>query len=292
MSHSFFAPQGPSVSVWLCSIRDCLVTSKFFHRAMRHSQLLFSLLLACTSAFSQTAPAIEWQRALGGTGADNGWSIEQTSDSGYIVAGQSASNNGNVTGNHGGYDFWVVKLASDGAVQWQKSLGGTGADYAYCVRQTIDHGYVVVGNSNSNDGDVSGNHGSGDVWVVKLDNTGSLQWQRCLGGSNGEGAKCVLQTSSDGYIIAGETYSNDGDVVGNQGSNDVWLVKLDAGGSLVWQHTYGGSGGEFANDIAETGDGGYVIAGGSTSNDGDVTGNHGGGMDYWLLKDRNSCAST
>ena len=177
-----------------------------------------------------------------------------------------------------------MKLANDGTPQWQKALGGTGHDSALGIQQTTDQGYVVVGSSDSNNGDVSGNHGNSDVWVVKLDATGTLQWQRSLGGSNADAAYGVLQTPDDGFIIAGDTRSTDGDVTSNHGFDDVWLVKLDAGGSLVWQHTYGGSSDEFASSIVAAGDGGYVISGASASNDGDVTGNHGGGDDFWLFK--------
>ena len=251
---------------------------------MRRAYSLLTILFGCSAAFAQPAPAIEWQRALGGTLNDDGFSLEQTSDGGYIVAGQCFSNNGNVTGQHGGIDFWVVKLGSDGSLQWQKALGGAGYDNARCIHQTSDQGYIVAGGTESNDGDVSGNHGSDDCWVVKLDPSGSIQWQRCFGGSNQDAAAAILQTLDDGYIIAGETRSNDGDVSGNHGFDDVWVLRLDAGGSLIWQRTYGGSSDEFAHAMVEAGDGGYVIAGASNSNDGQVTGNHGGGNDYWLLK--------
>ncbi|MFA5620118.1 MAG: T9SS type A sorting domain-containing protein [Weeksellaceae bacterium] len=105
---------------------------------------------------------------MGGSGFDWATSIQQTTDGGYIVAGYSDSNDGDVTGNHGWLDYWVVKLDSTGNIQWQKSLGGSNNDFAYSIQQTTDGGYVVAGYSDSNDGDVSGNHGNSDYWIVKL----------------------------------------------------------------------------------------------------------------------------
>ena len=134
-----------------------------------------------------------------------------------------------MSGNHGDgdADFWVVKLSSTGSLQWQKCLGGSRDDSAHSIQQTSDGGYIVAGFTDSNDGDVSGNHGGWDVWVVKLNSTGSLQWQKCLGGSDFDYAYSIQQTSDGGYIVAGGTYSNDGDVSGNHGDMDFWVVKLD-----------------------------------------------------------------
>jgi hypothetical protein len=226
---------------------------------------------------------IEWQKSLGGTGMDTAWSIKQTSDSGYIVAGASTSNDGDVTGNHGDSDFWIVKLDSIGNQQWQKSLGGTDTDSALSIQQTSDGGYIVAGSSGSNDDDVSGNHGGSDFWVVKLDSSGNQQWQKSLGGTGVESAWSIQQTRDSGYIVAGASTSNDGDVTGNHGDSDFWVVKLDTGGNLQWQKSLGGLGEDDALSIQQTGDGGYIVAGGSRSNNDDASGNH-GDMDYWVVK--------
>ena len=103
-------------------------------------------------------PAIQWQKCLGGPNVDRAYSVQQTADGGYIVAGRTLSNYGDVTGSHGSWDYWVVKLDSSGNIQWQKCLGGTGNDYANSVQQTTDGGYIVAGYTISNDGDVTGNH--------------------------------------------------------------------------------------------------------------------------------------
>jgi hypothetical protein len=170
---------------------------------------------------------LQWQKCLGGTGYLNiGCSIKQTVDEGFVLLGYTNSNDIDVSGNNGGLDFWVAKLSSTGALQWQKCLGGSADDYGSNLHQTVDNGYILVGYTNSNDGDVSGNHGSADVWVVKLNESGTLQWQKCLGGSADDSGSSIQQTLDNGYILVGYTNSNDDDVSGNHGSADVWVVKL------------------------------------------------------------------
>ncbi len=142
------------------------------------------------------------------------------------MAGHAQSNNGDVTGYHGGRDYWVVKLDGSGNIQWQKCLGGTGAENAYSIQHTADGGYIVAGSSLSNNGDVAGNHGGYDYWVVKLDGSGNIQWQKCLGGTNYDEAYSIQQTADGGYVVAGWAGSNNGDVSGNHSSSDFWLVKL------------------------------------------------------------------
>jgi len=228
---------------------------------------------------------IEWQKSLGGTGNDYAYSILQTTDGGYIVAGWSSSNDGDISGHHGNWtywDYWVVKLGNVGAIEWQKSLGGTDNDYAHSIIQTMDGGYIVAGYSASNDGDVSGNHGGGDSWVVKLSNVGIIEWQKALGGTSADNAHSIIQTMDGGYIVAGWSYSNDGDVSGNHGDGDFWVVKLSNAGTIEWQKAFGGTGNDYAYSIIQA-DGGYVIAGWTNSNNGDVSGNH-GGRDFWVVK--------
>ena len=144
-------------------------------------QNYFLLIALFIFAFSNAqAPAIQWQKTLGGTGEDYAQSIQPTTDGGYIVAGWTNSNDGDVTGNHGIYDCWVVKLNPSGTIQWQKTLGGTSYDVAYSIQPTMDGGYIVAGYTASNDGDVTGNHGSYDYWVVKLNPSGTIQWKKPL----------------------------------------------------------------------------------------------------------------
>jgi hypothetical protein len=230
---------------------------------------------------------LQWQKCFGGTDNDKATSLRQTTDGGYVVAGYTLSNDGDVTGYHGFFDYWIVKLDNSGNILWQKCLGGTVTDFAYSIQQTTDGGYIVAGNTQSNDGDVTGNHDTTgfkpDYWIVKLNGSGNLQWQKCLGGTNNEYGNSVQQTVDGGYVVAGYTNSTDGDVTGNHGYSDNWLVKLDGSGNLQWQKCLGGTASDFAYSIQQTTDGGYVVAGYTYSNDGDVTSNH-GNWDYWVIK--------
>ena len=226
---------------------------------------------------------ISWEKPLGGGGIDYAKSIQQTSDGGYIVTGWSTSPNGDVTGNHGDADYWIVKLDNVGNIIWEKSLGGSGYDGAQSIQQISDGGYIVAGHSFSNDGDVTGNHGSNDYWIVKLDNVGNMIWEKSLGGSGSDHAYSIQQTTDGGYIVAGSSSSNDGDVGSNIGNDDYWIVKLDNSGNLIWEKSLGGSSEEVARSVAQTADGGYIVAGYSMSNNGDISSNI-SAEDYWIVK--------
>ncbi|HZV12790.1 MAG TPA: choice-of-anchor D domain-containing protein, partial [Candidatus Kapabacteria bacterium] len=225
----------------------------------------------------------QWQVAYGGSGMDIARAIEPTRDSGFIVAGYSNSTDGDVTGNHGGTDAWIVKLDSLGTMQWEKSLGGAGEDNAYDIQQTYDGGYIFAGSSTSTDTNVQGNHGASDCWVVKLDSNGGRQWEECLGGSAEDFATSIRQTADSGFIVLGNSFSNDGEVTGNHGISDYWVVKLSQFGALEWEQSLGGSNNDEPGMIRQTADGGYIVSGQSFSNDGDVTGNH-GASDFWIVR--------
>lgn len=247
-------------------------------------QILPAIALFLTSMAHAQTPAIQWQKSYGGSGREQCYSIQQTTDGGYITAGWANSLDGDVTGNHGSYDYWVVKTNSAGTLQWQKSYGGSGDDEASFIQQTNDGGYIVCGTSGSTNGQVTGNHGGGgDCWIVKLDGAGTLQWEHTYGGSGNDFAQFIQQAADGGYIVVGGSTSTDGDVTGNHGSLDYWVVKIDSAGLLQWQKSLGGSGEDEAYSVKQTTDGGYIIAGNSMSTDGNVTGNH-GGFDYWVVK--------
>ena len=111
---------------------------------------------------------MEWEKSLGGSGLDTAFSVQETPDGGYIAAGRSDSNDGDAAGNHGEGDIWTVRLASDGTLKWQKSLGGSGEDGASSVLALPDGGYLLAGYSDSADGDAGGSHGEQDFWVLRL----------------------------------------------------------------------------------------------------------------------------
>lgn len=165
-------------------------------------------------------------------------------------------------------------------LQWAQHYGGGSVDIPYSIKVTNDGGTIVAGYTDSKSGDVSpqANRDYWDLWVLKLDRCGVIQWERSFGGTGYESARDIAQTPDGGYIVLGETNSTDGGVIaGYGGTKDIWLLKLDASGSLQWQKRYGGSGLDIGNHIELTPDGSYLIAASSSSNDGDITGNHGTG---------------
>ncbi len=231
---------------------------------------------------------IQWQKCLGGPFFDAASDVKQTPDGGYIIAGQAASRTCDVTGNHGGTDYWIVKLAPNGDVMWEHSYGGSDNEYGYAIDLTSDGGYVVTGFTQSSNGDVTVNHGDRDVWVIKIDATGNLIWQKSIGGSGDDEGYAIRSTSDGGCITAGYVESTDADAAGNHGKRDFFLVKLDNTGNVTWKKCLGGSGRDEAWSIQTTPDGGYIAAGRTASNDGDVSGNHWGIApffeDYWVVK--------
>ncbi|MDX2360851.1 MAG: T9SS type A sorting domain-containing protein [Crocinitomicaceae bacterium] len=226
---------------------------------------------------------IVWETSLGGSLNDLLEDIHQTSDGGYITAGYSHSSDGDVSSNAGGSDLWVVKLSSLGVIEWENTYGGSADDLASEIKQTADGGYMVIGISGSTDGDVSGNLGANDYWIVKLDITGVVQWEKSLGGSLGDEAYSFQQSSDGGYIITGYSSSNDGDVTASNGLGDYWTVKIDSIGNIQWETSLGGSAEDWAESVQQTNDGGYILAGYAESTDGDVSGNLGLST-YWIAK--------
>lgn len=276
---------------------------------------------------------ISWQKPLGGTGDDIPNSIIQTIDGGFIVAGNSDSNDGDITTTHTDFACWVVKLDLNGNIVWQnlyvngsgsraivqtndtgylilgnsganfyalkidstgssiweKYYGGSGLEQAMSLVKTLDGGFLFVGDADSNDGDVFGNHGGQDFWVVKVDSLGNIIWQKCYGGTNGDNAFSAIQTIDGGYSIAGITSSIDGDITNNHGMYDYWIIKINNNGILEREKSFGGSNTDWSNSILETIDGGFIVAGETESTDGDVIGNH-GDRDFWVLK-LNTCVA-
>lgn len=232
-----------------------------------------------------------WQKILGGSSNDFAFSIVEISDGSYIMAGQTDSNDGDVNYNHGNKDVWIVKLDKNGNKLWQKTFGGTGSEGASSIIETLNEEYVMAGWTNSNDGDVTGYHtgsgmlvGSIDGWMIKLDKDGNLLWNKALGGSNNDVINSIVQGVNNSYTIAGYTKSKfSGDVGVNHGNEDAWVMNLDRDGEIVWRKTLGGSNGDLANFITATADSGYILLATTSSNDGDVRGNH-GSEDAWAVK--------
>jgi hypothetical protein len=247
---------------------------------------------------TQVAPVIPagLQIMIGGSSGDGAASIGQTTDGGYIVAGFSASTDIPGTTNHGGSDYYVVKLDAIGVVIWQTMIGGSGTDWASSVQQTTDGGYIVAGDSRSTDIAGVPNHagglgeigyGSADAYIVKLDAMGGVNWQIMVGGHATDSAASIQQTTDGGYIFAGSSES-----FGNETDVDCYIVKLDDGGVVTWEVLVGGHeafepepGMDFAQSIQQTTDGGYIVAGYSNSTDIPGAPNHfGSEFDYYVIK--------
>ena len=226
---------------------------------------------------------IEWEKTYGGSSTDEAKSIQQTIDGGYIVAGSTTSNDGDVSNNNGYTDAWILKLNTNGAIEWQKTYGGSAGDALTNIKQTTDNGYIVVGYTGSDDGDIPNNKGYFDAWIIKIAANGNLEWTKTFGGTNSDIANDVQQTTNGEYLIAGQTQSNNGDITNNHGNEDLWVIKLEANSNLLWQKTYGGSGFDSANCIQKTNDGHYIIAGNTDSNDEDIIITH-GGSDALVIK--------
>lgn len=222
-----------------------------------------------------------WSHCYGGISDEYASSIAQTYDGGYVVGGSTYSTYWDVIGNHGAIDFWIIKIDSIGNLEWQKCLGGTYMDYGHSIVVTRDSGFAIVGSTESTNGNVTNNHGSGDYWLARLDSSGTLLWQRCFGGTAMEDPYSLIETSDGGFAIAGSSKSNDGNVTGNHGGEDFWVVKTSPMGILQWQKSLGGTGDDQAASIRQLANGDYVIAGRTQSTNGDVSGNH-GAMDYWV----------
>ena len=152
-------------------------------------------------------------------------------------------------------------------VEWQKSYGGNKNDDSKCIQRTNDNGFILAGETYSNDGDVPRNYGSKDGYIVKLDEDGSKIWANSFGGSNNDVFNSIYQTSDDGYIVGGYTHSTNGST-GTNGKGDCWVIKLNRDGHKEWEKRFGGVKLDIVNSINETVDGGYIVAGLTYSDDG------------------------
>lgn len=229
---------------------------------MRRILLFISLqIFAALSLIAQ--PQVQWTKCFGGVDAEYAGDVKQTPDKGFIIAGSSTSSNtGDVGPNHGDRDVWVVKLDSALNIEWEKLLGGTLEDGGNSVELTPDGGYMIAGYTYSNDGDVLGNHGDSDIWVVRLDSQGNIIWQRCYGsGGSHEDKGYQIMRSGSNYIILAHVGWLNGDVTTWNGYYDVWIAAINDVGDIQWEKSYGADGYDKPGEMVATNDGGYAFCG-------------------------------
>ena len=213
---------------------------------MYHSRLAFVLAMAALAATlvpSTLTAQTTFQRAYGGSGTDEGFSVQQTSDGGYIIAGYTNSFGA------GDHDVYVVKTDAAGETTWTRAVGGASSDEAACVRQTSDGGYVIAGQT------LSFGAGSADVYLIKMNELGETLWTRTYGDTFPNVGMSVLQTADSGYVIAGYTYSS------VETRNDALLIRTDRSGNMLWSKTYGDTLYALARSVQQTPDGGYAFTG-------------------------------
>ncbi|UCD37808.1 MAG: hypothetical protein JSW54_13465, partial [Fidelibacterota bacterium] len=200
-----------------------------------------------------------WTRTYGGGGWDWGHFVRQTDDDGFIVTGWTDSHGA------GGGDLWLIRTDASGEEMWNRTYGGIRNDQGNCVQPTSDGGYIITGATSSN------SVGNDDLWLIKTNARGDIEWMRTFGGEGYDEGHFVHHTSDGGYIVVGSTTSF------GAGESDIWLIKLQPNGRTVWTHTYGGSEWDWGNAVYELADGGFVIVGTTLS--------FGvGSSDLWLIK--------
>lgn len=223
-----------------------------------------------------------WTRYFGGMNTDTPYDAIQTDEGDFILAGSSDSSAFDIDNNLGVYDFWVLKLSSDGKkVIWKRNFGGTLIDAAWSIIKTNDNHFVMAGDTRSTDKDVSNNKGDADLWLVKMDTNGSIIWENTYGGTDFDVGRSIYETQDKGLVIAGSTRSSDIDVKYDKndnsgyGQNDGWIIKTDKNGKLLWQQPIGGTDFDFFYGVTQLINGTIIAVGDTSSNDINIT-NHKG----------------
>lgn len=209
----------------------------------------------------------EWQKTIGGGGQEKLQSIIRDKDGGYILAGSSASDvsGEKTTKCYGNLDYWVIKLDTKGTIVWQKTYGGIYMDELRSIQSTLDGGFILGGYSNST---ISGNKtednfGEGDYWVLKIDKTGDIEWQKTIGGDKDDQLSVIHQSYDKGYIVGGNSNSGSSKSksISNKSGTDFWVLKLDEKGEILWQETYNFGKVDVLTSLVENDDHSFLIGG-------------------------------
>ena len=225
----------------------------------------------------------EWRRYFGGSNNDRSYDVVETDDNGFLISGTSESEDFDIIDPKGSYDFWVVKVDAVGNKEWTKSYGGSQIDNAYAMCKTQDGNFILAGDTRSNDQDITSSNGNADAWLVKINPTGTLIWQKNYGGTEFESSRYIENLNNGTYIVAGSSRSNNGDASTNSGENDMWLLLIDENGDLLFEKSVGGSNFDFADGATATNDGAVIIVGNTESSDGDIPENK-GLKDFFIVK--------
>ncbi|MFD2822740.1 hypothetical protein ACFS5M_03605 [Lacinutrix iliipiscaria] len=229
---------------------------------------------------------IDFISTFGGTKNESAQSIVNTQDGGYAILGHTQSMDFDITDKpNESFDYWVLKFDANNEIQWSKTYGGTDDDRGNSLVQTSDGGYAILGQSSSNDEDVTGNSGSNDYWLAKLDASGNIIWQKSYGYSGADIGITLIQTNDNGFFITGVLDVTASGGEGNtrrHAGGDYWALKLNSSGEIEWSKYYGGSFTDTPYDAIQTTDG-YIIVGSSDSDDVDINNNK-GSYDFWVIK--------
>jgi len=179
--------------------------------------------------------------------------------------------------------FISSTLYSQHSIDWQKSFGGTTIDEPTEIVPTTDGGFLLIGSTNSQNGDVNLPQGQSDGWVVKISSKGAIEWEKTFGGVLNDSLRSIRVTPDGYFVLVGSTESTTIDSNNHKGMFDIWVVKIKGNGDILWQKTFGGSGIDIGKSIEVTSDSGYVVAGFTNSTNGDIT-NSRGSTDFWVLK--------
>lgn len=235
------------------------------------------------------AGTILWQTGFGGNQFDAIKKTIELTDGTYLLTGESYSGvSGDKTeGMNGFRDLWIVKLDASKNIAWQKTYGGIGAEDLSDVVQTNDGGYLIAANSYSSSGNNSTGLGQSDVWILKLDSNGNLEWQKSYGGEDYDSSPKIVKKTNGNFVLGASSASGVSDTKSepSRGINDYWIFEIDPMGEIIWQKTYGGDNGDHLVDIKATADGGYIVGGDSASGvSGDRTVPNNGSTEFWILK--------
>lgn len=219
------------------------------------------LFPAAAAALPASNPAILWQACVGSHADDTFHAVEPTPDGGCIAVGFMTLPPVDTRTVHGRRELLAVKYGKTGVQLWKKNFGGFENDEACDLVVLADGSSLIVGSTCSPQGDVSGYHGCNDLWAVRLDASGNIRWQKAYGGSLEDFGFGVVTVDGGGFVIAGATSSNDGDVRGNHGGSDAWLIRIDDSGNLAWQTCIGSKGDDMAFNVIRGIDDGFVAVG-------------------------------